>query len=110
MSWTARTVLLILSLTVISKVYLDYHPGGSKNPHAWISEVIARPSAQDITDYEQCKLREKETRGLAFCVDPFASARFMPMEIRLTKNHRDYCWNIDFCTRHSEVRVTPCKP
>jgi hypothetical protein len=102
-------------------LYYEYHPGGRLNPHEWMSEVIEKPTPQDIAKYEKCLADDKVARskwtdegnhGMYFlsCEDPRQTS-FIPIHVELSgvRVRHPGCWDIDFCIRHSEVRVTPCK-
>lgn len=93
-----------------------FTPGGPGNPHDWISEHYT--PAPEVKPDPNCK-----ASGNAYCMGGFKDEGFYPLRISLSDNlkHssafwtapypkiRPGCWNVDFCTKHSEVRVTPCE-
>jgi hypothetical protein len=117
--WTALGVLVIWLLSGVCFWY--FSPGSPGNPHDWISDhyrlpACAQPPDRTIVKPDGVVVKEWDEHDYGLLIGDLhdcGHSVFTPLHLEFTDKHNprqfpDGCWNIDFCIRHGEARVTPC--
>lgn len=116
---TALRVLVYSHLLILASALVTLGfammPGGRFNQHQWMSDMYSHHiSAEELRQYQECLKATGGTEAQLLCISPTNSSS-SPLTLNfndvgsLSGKVRHDCWNIDFCVRHSEVRVRPCR-
>jgi hypothetical protein len=114
-----KLLYFVLLLWCIGLAYWQWHPGGPRNRHLWMSELEGPPTAEEIATYQKCSAASQAAAATSdivtwlgtACIDPEAAHRFNVIRVNVADSNAAHkgCWTVDFCVRHSETRVRPCK-
>lgn len=100
--------LIVICVGIVMVWAFLWSPGGLLNPHDWISDHYKLPDCQGLADYICTDKSEPAPTGFKGGQRAFVPFHLVFSDIRKPRQFPDGCWDIDFCTRHSEARVKAC--
>ena len=105
--WIRVILVLTLIFGTPSLAFYLLHPGGPLNQHDWMS---------DHMQYVPCGDASQTNTQFSMIVQP-CGGQYKPLVFRLeavpgylkpSPVVKPGCWVVDFCLKHSEVKVSEC--